>query len=157
MAASLAFAQASRVLSTAVLGRPVPFPDLWFKLDPGWVAVGGVGSGVQGHVSRAESGFQGESPEAGFQACLHPGCLRLCPVVRRSTLLSRTASWSVRTSTMTTATSPTAPSAVGGVRCSCAGTTTAAGKGPPSLQCPSLLARSGDFPPCSALPGPNQG
>lgn len=43
MAASLAFAQASRVLSTAVLGRPVPFPDLWFKLDPGWVAVGGVG------------------------------------------------------------------------------------------------------------------
>lgn len=28
----------------------------------------------QGHVSRAESGFQSESPEAGFKDCIHSGC-----------------------------------------------------------------------------------
>lgn len=39
----------------------------------------------------------------------------------------RTASWSVRISMTMMATSPTAPSAVGGERCSCVGTTTAAG------------------------------
>nr|KAF6446468.1 DNA methyltransferase 3 alpha [Rousettus aegyptiacus] len=40
---------------------------------------------------------------------------------------ARTASWSVHTSTTTTAISPTAPSAAGAARCSCVGTTTAAG------------------------------
>lgn len=39
----------------------------------------------------------------------------------------RTASWSVRISTTMTDISPTAPSAAAGGRCSCAGTTTAAG------------------------------
>lgn len=44
--------------------------------------------------------------------------------------LPRTASWNVRTSMMTMGTSPIAPSAVGGVKCSCVGTTTAAGEAP---------------------------
>lgn len=43
--------------------------------------------------------------------------------------IPRTAFWSARTNTMTTDTSPTAPSAVVGARCSCAATTTAAGGG----------------------------
>lgn len=40
----------------------------------------------------------------------------------------RTASWSARTSTTMTVTSPTAPSAAAAARCSCAATTTAAGR-----------------------------
>lgn len=45
-------------------------------------------------------------------------------------ILPRTASWSVLTSMMTMGTSPIAPSAVGGVKCSCVETTTAAGEIP---------------------------
>lgn len=32
----------------------------------------------QGHVSRAEPGFQSESPEAGFKVCIHCGCPGPC-------------------------------------------------------------------------------
>lgn len=54
----------------------------------------------------------------------------------------RTASWSAHTSMTTTGTSPTAPSAVGGARCSCVGTTTAAGeaRAPPTAPGPAAPA-----------------
>lgn len=70
-----------------------------------------------------------------------------CPTPARVLLTlhihPRTASWSARTSMTTTGTSPTAPSAVGGARCSCAGTTTAAGeaRAPPTAPGPAHSPR----------------
>lgn len=68
--------------------------------------------------------------------------------------LPRTASWSVLTSTTTTGTSPTAPSAVGGAKCSCVGTTTAAGEAPPTERRPGSSLPAPPRPTCSgpALP-----
>lgn len=58
-----------------------------------------------------------------------------CPRARSDTLaVPRTAFWSVRTSTTTMATSPTAPSAAAAARSSCVATTTAAGVGLGGLQ-----------------------
>lgn len=60
-------------------------------------------------------------------------------------LFSRTPSWSAPTSTTMTATSPTAPSAVGAERCSCVATTTAAGPYAPSLgESSAILVWSGN-------------
>lgn len=70
-------------------------------------------------------------PPGWFRACLYCGCAGPCLVVLTLCALPRTASWSVHTSTTTMATSPTAPSAAGVARCSCVGTTTAAGEALP--------------------------
>lgn len=63
----------------------------------------------------------------GFRTCLHLTLLNLHIDLH---ILPRTASWSVLTNMMTMGTSPIAPSAVGGVKCSCVETTTAAGETP---------------------------
>lgn len=93
------------------LGRETAFPSQ--VCGPGQTLVGGGGV-----TSQALSQFQGKSQRLGLQPAFAP--------------LPRTASWSARISTTMTATSPTAPSAAGAARCSCAGTTIAAGEGPPS-------------------------
>lgn len=63
----------------------------------------------------------------GFRTYLHLALLSLHIDLH---ILPRTASWSVLTNMMTMGTNPTAPSAVGGVKCSCVETTTAAGETP---------------------------